>query len=491
MRARESQQAPRPSGARSLAGFRIWAGKFRRVFPSIAVAFLVFLPALGFGGSHFAQLLLNSARGPVEPPAAGETIGLRVDDGPDGVEFALRARLQSLEAGRARVCRIEISSDPGTDRTYAAADEVRVTVTFSRRVQVAGSPHIELSVGREVKRAFYQSGAGSPELVFTSRVAEGDEDSDGVSIDAGSLILDKGAISDLSGLAALPDHVGLEADPRHRVDAVRPVLLEEKAELDGDQLTLPFAERLDVASTPGVLERIRELGGRVLSSVERYRAVRAEIPLSEVEALAAHEAVRTIRTADKAMTRNRRRKPSPDVLVDILNAGSRTTQGDVAHRANTARTTHGVDGTGIGVLSDGVDSLAQRQATRDLPARVTVLEHRYGEGNEGTAMLEIVHDLAPGASSRSESTTSRSGTYTYEKAGASMGAITLNYDDGATCRIRLSFTEAGVGAFAYDKDHGVFGGEPVSGLRGGQRRRGSGRAQRRRSLPAREGVVHS
>ena len=69
--------------------------------------------------------------------------------------------------------------------------------------------------------------------------------------------------------------------------------------------------------TPEVLERIRELGGKVLSSVERYRAIRAEVPLSEVEALAAHEAVRSIRTADKAMTRNRRRKPSPDVLVDI------------------------------------------------------------------------------------------------------------------------------------------------------------------------------
>ena len=71
----------------------------------------------------------------------------------------------------------------------------------------------------------------------------------------------------------------------------------------------------------------------------------------------------------------------------------------MAHRANTARTTHGVDGTGIGigVLSDGVDTLAARQATGDLPARVTVLAGQRGEGDEGTAILEIVHDLAPGA----------------------------------------------------------------------------------------------
>ena len=118
-----------------------------------------------------------------------------------------------------------------------------------------------------------------------------------------------------------------------------------------------------------------------------------------MEALAAHDGVRSIRTADKAVTRDRPRKLPPDILIDVLKVGSRTTQGDVAHRANTARTTHGVDGTGIGigVLSNGVGSLAARQATGDLPARVTVLPGQYGEGDEGTAMLEIVHDLAPGA----------------------------------------------------------------------------------------------
>ena len=151
--------------------------------------------------------------------------------------------------------------------------------------------------------------------------------------------------------------------------------------------------------TPEVLERVRELGGTVLSSVERYRAIRAELPLSEVETLAAHEAVRSIRTADEAATHRRRRKPPSDVLIDVFEAGSRTTQGDVAHRANVARATHGVDGSGIGigVLSNGVNSLAARQRTSDLPAQVTVLSGQSGEGDEGTAMLEIVHDLAPGA----------------------------------------------------------------------------------------------
>ena len=450
------------------------------------------------------------------------------------MEVGLEGKPQDGEHKGSRVRGFEIGSDPGADGTYAEADEIRVTVTFSRPVRVKGLPEIELRVGTEVKPALYLGGAGSSELIFAYRVAEGDEDADGVSIEAGSLQLDEGQISDLSGNAALTDHQGLEANYWHRVDGVRPILLEEEAELDGDRLTLPFAETLDVDSTPEaddfrvtvagrlrevsevvvegsevrltlvspaeqgqavavsygveaeqpgkdirdragnpaegftgrvvtnrtgaglsartvrqiqaileakqrrtpaqrkvdsqllgewqkargrpgadrvvtvdlrvevtpeVLERIRELGGRVLSSVERFRAIRAELPLSEVEALAAHEAVRSIRTADRAMTRNRRPKPSPGVLVDVREAGSRTTQGDVAHQANTARATHGVDGAGIGigVLSDGVDSLAARQATRDLPARVTVLAGQEGAGDEGTAVLEIVHDLAPGA----------------------------------------------------------------------------------------------
>ena len=50
----------------------------------------------------------------------------------------------------------------------------------------------------------------------------------------------------------------------------------------------------------------------------------------------------------------------------------------------------------IGVLSDGVTSLADSQATGDL-GPVTILPGQEGFGDEGTAMLELIHDLAPGA----------------------------------------------------------------------------------------------
>ena len=159
--------------------------------------------------------------------------------------------------------------------------------------------------------------------------------------------------------------------------------------------------RADV--TPTVLKRIRDLGGTVISSVPKYQAIRAQLPLRAVERLAALDAIRTIRPADEARTRAQAAPLSPAPrtrTVDFpVTRKDDTSEGDVAHRANSARTTHSVDGTGIGigVISDGVRTLADRQASGDLPARVTVLPGQAGRGDEGTALLEIVHDLAPGA----------------------------------------------------------------------------------------------
>ena len=78
-------------------------------------------------------------------------------------------------------------------------------------------------------------------------------------------------------------------------------------------------------------------------------------------------------------------------------------EGDVTHQANIARALYGVDGTGVkvGVLSDSVTYLATAQSNGSLPA-VTVLAGQSGTNDmrvvgEGTALLEIVHAIAPGA----------------------------------------------------------------------------------------------
>ncbi|MDG4553115.1 MAG: S8 family serine peptidase [Candidatus Competibacter sp.] len=133
-----------------------------------------------------------------------------------------------------------------------------------------------------------------------------------------------------------------------------------------------------------LLNQIKASAGTVINSFPQYDAIRAKIPLDQVEALATLPGVRSIRQADK-------------LILNKVN----TSEGDLAHRASNARTAFTVDGTGIkiGVLSDSVDALATLQASGDLPPVVTVLPGQSGGvgSSEGTAMLEIVYDLAPGA----------------------------------------------------------------------------------------------
>jgi hypothetical protein len=185
-------------------------------------------------------------------------------------------------------------------------------------------------------------------------------------------------------------------------------------------------------------ETLRANGGRVLVAVPGYDSVRAEIGLDRVEAVAALPQVRYVQSKQEAYATRPAAAPAPpsadrplpaarpssdfkaraervrstlkgaiaalasDAPVEPVagtNVGARQSQGDITHRANIARSRYGVDGTGvkIGVLSDGVVNMSAAVNTGDLPPDVTVLPGQVGQGDEGTAMLEIVHDLAPGA----------------------------------------------------------------------------------------------
>ena len=88
----------------------------------------------------------------------------------------------------------------------------------------------------------------------------------------------------------------------------------------------------------------------------------------------------------------------------ILNVGSVTSQGDQSMRSDIARATFGVNGSGVtvGVLSDSFNCLGG--ATTDVASGdlspVTVVQEKASCSSgtdEGRAMLQIVHDIAPGA----------------------------------------------------------------------------------------------
>ena len=191
-----------------------------------------------------------------------------------------------------------------------------------------------------------------------------------------------------------------------------------------------------------LLKDIVAQGGEVVFESASFNSITARLPLSSLETIAGSPDVQFIYQGDRARTHRASTPPSaaqrlPGVASGLfknkdaflqparrpgfveraervrsnlktalvssahpnLSTGPVTSEGDTTHKAAAARTTFNVDGTGvkIGVISDAVDSLASQQAAGELPA-VTVLPGQAGfGGDEGTAMLEIIHDLAPGA----------------------------------------------------------------------------------------------
>ncbi len=162
-------------------------------------------------------------------------------------------------------------------------------------------------------------------------------------------------------------------------------ITQEAARLD---IQLPDSDGrsavVDIRAEPTarLLDELTALGGELLEVSPRYRHIRLRTGLDQIEQIAALPEVTFVGPRQEA----------------IIHVGSRLSQGDAKHKANIARALYGVSGANvkIGVLSDGVTHLADSQALGDL-GPVTVLPGQAGRGDEGTAMLEVIHDLAPNA----------------------------------------------------------------------------------------------
>ena len=146
------------------------------------------------------------------------------------------------------VISLAISSNPGFDQAYAVEDVIEVTVTFSETVEVTGTPQLRLRVGSSNRTAAYLRGTDTEELVFGYEVADGHEDTDGVSIEAGQITLNGGTIEDEADNPAELAHEAVAAQAGHKVDGVRPVFV--SAAVDGSSLTLTYGETLDGGSRP-------------------------------------------------------------------------------------------------------------------------------------------------------------------------------------------------------------------------------------------------
>lgn len=218
--------------------------------------------------------------------------------------------------------------------------------------------------------------------------------------------------------------------------------------LDALEINLPRSEEgqpvIDITArvTKRLIARLEAEGAKILVSLPRYNTLRVEISLDALDTIADLPEVIHLQPKQEAMTSQeatqtetfdtenlRTTRPGFEQRKDVVGnellkaltgggdsndlytvnvTGVRKSEADTTQRVAFTRNNYGFDGTGIkiGVLSDGVRNLAAAQASGDI-GPVTVLPGQSGTSagqcsatgscDEGTAMLELVHDLAPGA----------------------------------------------------------------------------------------------
>ena len=135
---------------------------------------------------------------------------------------------------------------------HALGDEIQVDVGFTVMVTVTGAPRIALDIGGVTRYAVYDSVRSDARVVaFSYTVAAGDNDTDGVSIDANAIDLNNGTIRSGTADAALA-HPAVADHANHTVDSVAPVLQSVGSNADGTQIVLTYDEALGaLAATTG------------------------------------------------------------------------------------------------------------------------------------------------------------------------------------------------------------------------------------------------
>ncbi len=117
---------------------------------------------------------------------------------------------------------VTITSAPSSDSTYGRTERIEVEVTFTRPVDVTGTPQLALTIDTLTRQASYASGSGTATLVFRYTVVAADADSTGISIGATALALNGGTIADArDGSTAAGLGLGSAAianDAAHKVD---------------------------------------------------------------------------------------------------------------------------------------------------------------------------------------------------------------------------------------------------------------------------------
>ena len=150
---------------------------------------------------------------------------------------------------------VAITSTPANASTYIIGEQIVVTVTFDKVITLGAGrfdPYVQLEIGRNVDDNEPECAIGTTDnktLVCPETVAEGDLDTDGISVNPTVQIGEKPILGPL-GQHANRSFSRLEDDDDHKVDGVKPTLSRADASSDLTKVVLSFSEALTETPAP-------------------------------------------------------------------------------------------------------------------------------------------------------------------------------------------------------------------------------------------------
>ena len=151
------------------------------------------------------------------------------------------------------VSSVALTSDPGSDNTYAIDDSVAATVTFDEAVDITGSPELELDFDGTAKAAGCATGTNTTTMACSYTVVAGDSAPNGVAVAANKLTGGTITATGSTTITADLTHTAVMIDAGHKVDGIRPTLVTTGTDApttstDGETVLLVFSEDIGAVS---------------------------------------------------------------------------------------------------------------------------------------------------------------------------------------------------------------------------------------------------
>jgi VCBS repeat-containing protein len=130
---------------------------------------------------------------------------------------------------------VAITSTTGIQNNFLnAGDTISATVNFTELVNVTGTPQITLNIGGTLVKANYVSGSGTSALTFSYTILAGQTDANGIGINANSLGLNGGTITDAVGNNATQNFAAITDNISYKVDTTAATAVADVKDSDED-----------------------------------------------------------------------------------------------------------------------------------------------------------------------------------------------------------------------------------------------------------------